>query len=182
MSVTAVAIPWALIFSLSAKAVVASIIGTAAAGTANALTDNVVAGLKSGNSKLHLEHKDIVQNFYNKNFDTVIMDENALIKTLKEHGATDIKVNEGQIECNCQYFHLTFVRSDKSLPYTMKITASESKGVDEFASDIGNEYTLNAQEISYNKIKERLEAQNLEISNEEVFDDNTIVLTVNLED
>ena len=47
--------------------------------------------------------------------------------------------------------------------------------------DIGNEYTINAQEVSYNKIKERLEEQNLDIENEEIYDDNTIVLTVNLE-
>ena len=40
---------------------------------------------------------------------------------------------------------------------------------------------LLTQEASYNKIKERLESQNLKISDEEVFDDNTIVLTIDLD-
>ena len=170
MSIEVQAIPFGLIFSLAANAVTQSI------------NNSIVAGLKSGNSNLHLEDREVEKTFFNKNFDTTIMDKNALLKTLKEHGATSIKEDGNDIECNCQYFHLNFTKTDENSPYKMLITASENKGVDEFASDIGSEYTLNAQEISYNKIKERLEAQHLEISDEEIYDDNTIVLTVDLGD
>ena len=170
MSIEVQAIPFALIFSLAANAITQSI------------NNSIVAGLQSGNSALHLEDKEVEKTFFNKNFDTIIMDKNALIKTLKEHGATSIKENGENIECNCQYFHLNFTKENENSPYKMQITASENKGLDEFASDIGSEYTLNAQEISYNKIKERLEAQNLKISEEEIYEDNTIVLTVDLGD
>lgn len=168
MSVSVQAYPFMLIFSLASDAV-------------SAFNNSVVAGLKEGNDRLHLESKEITRNLFNKDFNTTIMDKAALIKTLKEHGATEIKDAE-IIECNCHYFHLRFERKDENSPYVMKISANENKGVDEFASDIGKEYTLNAQEISYNKIKERLEAKNLEISDEEIYDDNTIVLTVDLGD
>ena len=63
----------------------------------------------------------------------------------------------------------------------MKISANNSLGVDDLVNDIGSEYCANAQEISYNKIKERLEKQNLTIDDEEIYDDNTIVLTINLD-
>jgi len=169
MSVSVSALPFMLLSSLASSAVAA-------------INNSIVAGLRSGNSKLHLEQEEIVKNLFNKDFDTTIMDEEVLVKTLVEHGAKSIKKNEESIECNCEYFHLTFTRKNAESPYTMRITANVKEGVDELAKDIGSEYTMNAQEISYKKIKERLEAQNLQISDEEIFDDNTIVLTVNLED
>ena len=43
-----------------------------------------------------------------------------------------------------------------------------------------SEYTMNAQEASYFKIKEKIEEKNYSIESEEVFDDNTIVLTINI--
>ena len=71
--------------------------------------------------------------------------------------------------------------TEKNEPYKVRITYHNENGVAELLSNLGNEYSTNAQEISYNKIKERLEYQNLEIEDEEVYEDNTIVLTINLE-
>ena len=63
----------------------------------------------------------------------------------------------------------------------MRINYNSDTELEDIVKDINDEYRANAQEISYNKIKERLEAQNLTIDEEEIYDDNTIVLTVNLE-
>ena len=63
----------------------------------------------------------------------------------------------------------------------MQISYVSDKNLNEFVENIGAEYTANAQEISYNKIKERLADKSLEIYEEEIYDDNTIVLTVNLD-
>lgn len=145
-------------------------------------TGAIVQGLatvKPG-ERLHLEGKDI-QEFFNKAFETVIMDKKALIKTLQEHGATGIQEENGVISCNCEAFHLSFQKSKTDGPYTLTATYNKDYGLNELVEDIGSEYAINAQEISYNKIKERLEAQNLSITEEEVFDDNTIVLTVDLD-
>lgn len=146
------------------------------------VTGAVVQGLASTSNgeRLHLEGKEI-QELFNKAFETVIMDKNALIKTLKEHGATNIQEENGVISCSCEAFQLSFQKSKTDGPYTMTATYNKDYGLNELVENIGSEYAINAQEISYNKIKERLEAQNLSITEEEVFDDNTIVLTVDLD-
>ena len=162
MSVTVSATPFLLLGSL------VEIIGATAIG----LT-------KDGTNKLHLED-NVIRQIFNKEFQTQIMDKGTLLKTLKEHGAVHIKEVFGNISCDCEQFHLEFTYNGEK-PYTMRISAADDFGVDDLISDIGSEYTANAQEISYNKIKERLEKQNLTVESEEIYDDNTIVLTVNLD-
>ncbi len=168
MSVSISAAPIYLLFAIGG-----GIINTAGA---------IVQGLSSAQigERLHLEGKDI-EEFFNKAFETVIMDRNALMKTLSEHGAKNIQEENGVITCTCEAFHLSFEKPKADGPYTMTATYNKDYGLNELVENIGSEYALNAQEISYNKIKERLEAQNLSITEEEVFDDNTIVLTVDLD-
>ena len=67
-------------------------------------------------------------------------------------------------------------------PYKMKITTECTEDeIAELLNNINIEYTSNSQEENYIKIKERLENKGLKINEEEVFDDDTIVLTVNLD-
>lgn len=145
---------------------------------------DTVKGLNSANAYkteyLHLEQKDL-QEILKKEFKTTIIDKDTLIKTLEEHGATDIQDKNGTVLCTCEAFHLVFAKNDENSPYSMTATFNDEYGLDTLVSDLGSEYAVNAQEVSYNKIKERLENQNLKISDEEVFDDNTIVLTIDLD-
>lgn len=164
--------------SVSISAVPFLLLGSLVSGAIN-VTGAVVSGLTSNGQSLHLEGK-MLEELFNKEFKTNIVDEEALVKTLAEHGATDIEVIDGTINCNCESFRLTFYKKEDN-PYTMIATYNKDKGLNELVENIGNEYTSNAQEISYNKIKERLEQKNMEIAEEEVYDDNTIVLTVNLD-
>ena len=131
------------------------------------------------NQSLHIGEKTL-EAMYNKDFATTIMDKEVLLKTLKEHGAVNIEEDGNNISCDCEAFHLFFGKNGEK-PYTIRISYNNDYKLDELVENIGNEYTSNAQEISYNKIKERLQEQNLEIEEEEIYDDNTIVLTVNLE-
>ena len=168
MSVSISAIPFMLIFSL-AKGVV-----DVSEAISNGLTH-------SNGQRLHLE-ADELEEIFNKIFNTTIVDKKTLLKTLHEHGATNYtETDDGELECDCEAFHLTFSRQNTNLPYTMIVTYNKQYSPEEIAKNLGNEYATNVQEISYNKIKERLEKQNLTISDEEIFDDNTIVLTVNLD-
>ncbi len=168
MSVTVSAAPFLLLYALGQSVV--------------SLTGAVVSGLSNTNAeRLHLEDKTLEEEFFDKEFQTTIMDKAALLKTLEEHGATNFQAEGNTISCNCEAFHLTFTKESKEKPYTMVATYNKDYGLNELVENLGSEYASNAQEISYNKIKERLEKQNLEIEEEEVFDDNTIVLTVNLE-
>jgi len=116
-----------------------------------------------------------------KDFKTTIKDKDTLLKTLKEHGAYDIKEYNGNIDCSVQQFKLSFVKNENDEAYRLTISYDEEKNPQTLVDDLSNEYCQNAQEVSYNKIKERLKEHNLEINEEEIYDDNTIVLTVNLD-
>ena len=171
MSVTISAVPFFLIYSVVGGVIAYS----------NTLEE---AKKYNTNSNYHFERKEI-EEICNKDFETKIMDKDLLIKTLEEHGAVNITTQGNYISCNCEAFNLSFYKPAEDKPYSLRIAynpqySSDNK-LENFVDNIGTEYTANAQEVSYNQIKERLEEQNLEIENEEIYDDNTIVLTVNLE-
>ncbi|MCD7879606.1 MAG: hypothetical protein LUG16_06720 [Candidatus Gastranaerophilales bacterium] len=166
--------------SVSVSAVPFLLIAEAIGGLIN-ISDAIKDGLSDKNKTYHLDNDKIEEVVNNKTFPTRIVDEATLIKTLKEHGATQIYHTGNIISCNCEAFHFKFQKPDNEKPYELTISFKEESGLNECIENISSEYESNAQEISYNKIVERLEEQNLSIENEEIYDDNTIVLTVNLE-
>lgn len=121
------------------------------------------------------------ENFLERNIQTQIVDKDTLIKTLTEYGAEVTVEKEYKLQARCENFIMTFEKDNDELPYTVNIKYSPADFPENMMNDISEEYTKNAQEISYNKIKERLEQKNLEINEEEVLEDDTIVLTINLE-
>ena len=154
------------------------IAGTASDVSYNALRSNTL-GANAKLENLHLDDNTL-EKLFSQEFETQIVNKRTLLKTLKEHGACNIEDKFNNISCTFEAFQIDFFyNGDK--PYTMKISAKDNIGIDELVKDLGNEYAANAQEISYNKIKERLEKQNLSISDEEIYEDNTIVLTVDLD-
>ena len=137
---------------------------------------------KNDIKKMHLEKNDI-KKMFEEEIETAIVDKDTLIKTLTEHGAKITYQGEYSVSCSVDNFVFNFYKKTqtKETPYTLKVKYDDNFNLEETIKDIGEEYAENAQEISYNIIKERLEEQNLTISNEEIYEDNTIVLTVNLE-
>lgn len=169
MSCTVVSLP-VLLFS----AVVGAASGVIQLGQA------VKGGLvNTTEGSMHLS-EEAIQNLSKQEFRTVIMDKRTLLKTITEHGAENIQIDGNDITCNCEGFHIQFI-SHYNAPYSMKVAFNNPAGLDNLVSDLGTEYSVNAQEISYNKIKERLGTKNLQINDEEILEDDTIVLTVNLD-
>lgn len=168
MSVTVSAVPF-LLFSeiISAGAFISTI--------AKAVTKKDV-------EHYELSAEEIKQIFQNE-IETNFVDREALIKTLKEHGAIMTNESGGTISCVIEQFTLDFYKKNNinETPYTLKVSCDDCTNLEETMNDISAEYAENAQEISYNLIKERLEERHLNIDSEEVYEDNTIVLTVNLE-
>ena len=182
MSVTLTAAPAFLLFQVGGTVLV-EIVTAAVTGAAMAQGTKLVldgtTNIKEPN-KIHLG-SDIAQQLLNKQYQTEIMDKDVLLKTLEEHGATRIITHGNTIACDCEDFHLEFSRNNNKSPYNLQLSYNKQFNPEEFIKDLGSEYAINAQEISYNKIKERLEERNLEIEEEEIYEDSTIVLTVNLE-
>ena len=175
MSVTVSAVPFFLLYSVIGGVVTFSKMAHDVNEKNRKLNNNY-----NDYSDFHFEKQEL-EELYNKDFETQIMDKDLLIRTLTEHGAENIVQGENEITCTCEAFHLSFFKTAEDKPYNLRISYNSDYKLNELVENIGTEYTANAQEVSYNKIKERLEEQNLEIENEEIYDDNTIVLTVNLE-
>ena len=112
---------------------------------------------------------------------TNIVDKDTLVKTLEDFNIEEIIESCNAISCNYGDLKLKFFKTEESTPYTIEIKCHDNMSANELIKNIAEGYNLNAQEISYNTIKENLQKENLLINEEEIFDDNTIVLTVNLE-
>lgn len=180
MSVSVSAVPFLLIYAVGSgiMSVTGAVISSQMARTSANAKNKM---LNKSAEKFHLTDETLEEEIFNKEFPTAIVDKSTLVKTLEEHGAVNIQQSANTISCDCEAFHITFTKKEEEKPYSMVITYNNDHGLNELVDNLGTEYSANAQEISYNKIKERLEKQNLKIEEEEVFDDNTIVLTVNLE-
>lgn len=120
------------------------------------------------------------QKFQKIKFETIIVDKETLLKTLIEHSATNIVDKNNHVYCDCEGYYLDFYKQGNKA-YQLTISCFEKDRLKNFVENISAEYTTNSQEVSYNKIKERLEEEHLTIDEEEIYDDNTIVLTINLE-
>lgn len=123
-----------------------------------------------------------------KEYETVFADRELLLKTLEEHGVENIQINGdsltgkmGGFRIDCYREKQTAFDFKEAIPFNMKITADCSEEeITELINEFNAEYALNTQEENYIKIKERLEEQGLKIEEEEVYDDDVIVMTVNI--
>lgn len=113
---------------------------------------------------------------YNTNY----TDKGVLINTLYEHGATEIAENGDEVTCKLFNMEMKYYRQESGA-YSLDITqiTNESQCQD-VINDLNEEYGLNIQEVTYNKIKERLQQENLQLESETVLDDNSIVLTIEI--
>lgn len=184
MSCTVFALPYALAW------VVGAVI-TGVAATADSLNENrfdysnqTYSDLASMYSNQNCDDVHVIteKNFIEKSFETAFMDKDILIKTLEEHGVQGISTNEfGKITGQVNDYTLEFEKMETDKPYFLKITCLDKDKPEEKLDDLSSEYALNVQEEAYLNIVEKLKANNMQVEEEEVLEDNTIVLTVNLD-
>lgn len=112
---------------------------------------------------------------YNTNY----TDKGMLLNTLVEHGAEELVESGDEISCKLFGMEMVYYKKDNSGAYTLDITQVSDKGeCEDVINDLNEEYGLNIQEMTYNKIKDRLEQENMRLESETVLDDNSIVLTI----
>lgn len=113
---------------------------------------------------------------YNTNY----TDKGMLLNTLIEHGATELEETGDEVSCKLFGMEMVYHKKDGGA-YVLDITQVSDKGeCEDVLNDLNEEYGLNIQEMTYNKIKERLESENLRLESEAVMDDNSIVLTIDI--
>lgn len=133
--------------------------------------------LEANNGEVSQEQIDLICREYS----TAFLDRDLLVKTIDEHGFTDIVEENGKIKAVLDNVNIEFYRTDSAQPYTMNILCPKLCETSQLTTDINDEYTLNVQEETYIKIKERLEKKNLKIDEEEILEDDSIMITVNLD-
>ncbi len=112
-------------------------------------------------------------------YKTNYTDKGVLLNTLTEHGAEEIAENNGEISCKLFGMEMVYYKKSDNDSYTLDITQISDKNTCvNVINDLNEEYGLNIQEITYNKIKERLDQENMRLESETVMDDNSIVLTI----
>lgn len=175
MSCSVMAIPYAL----------AWIVGTFVSAVVETVQESKAADVAEiavfSNKTCDDVHVISESNFLEKKLETPFMDKNILLKTLEEHGIQDLEEEEGKIKGKTDSYSLVFEKMAEDKPYSLTISYLEGNNLEEKLNDLNSEYTMNVQEESYLSIVEKLKENNMQIEEEEVLDDNTIVLTVNLE-
>src|SRR5690606_35766729 len=92
-------------------------------------------------------------------------------------------VREGSgMKCRVEDSLLIFRQSPShDSPFYVEVhNAPDLRKVYQYLSDVDDEYKRCLQSMVYEKLKEREEAKNMTVESEEVLEDNSIVLTINI--
>ena len=176
MSCTVSALPFLLLFSVVENITIAANSTKTNESIKKRIKDEVRRTLMDNNGEVTDAQIDQLC----REYQTVFMDEEILVKTLMEYGLKDFAKQDGKVSARINNFNLIFHREDSSQPYKLNVYSPTSCDETMVINDLNNEYALNAQEETYIKLKERLESKNLKIYEEEVLEDDSIMLTVNL--
>ena len=177
MSCTVIALPYALMWVVGAIST-----GIATQAVSSALSEGDIDLFNSAKNENCTDDIIITEkHFIEKTFETPFNDEKILLKTLEEHGVKNIVKWENGLSGDVEGYRLTFEKPMPDKPYNLKINCLEQDKAEEKVNDLNGEYALNVQEDAYLHILDKLKENNMQIEEEEVMEDNTIVLTVNIE-
>lgn len=112
-------------------------------------------------------------------FPTNFRDGELLFRTLKEFGVNPVREGHS-IKCRVESSLLIFRQSQDSPFYVEVRNAPDLSKVYQYLSDVDEDYKRCLQSMVYEKLKERVEEKNMTVESEEVLEDNSIVLTINI--
>ncbi|RXZ84843.1 hypothetical protein EBB07_02170 [Paenibacillaceae bacterium] len=112
-------------------------------------------------------------------FPTNFRDGELLFRTLKEFGVNPARQG-AHIVCKVENSVLTFVQAGEGPFYVEIKNAPDLHKIYEYLTHIDDDYKRCLQTIVYERLKERAAAQNMTVESEEVLEDNSIVVTLNL--
>ena len=113
--------------------------------------------------------------------ETRFADADILHSTLKEHGVNTIIHNKNNVEAIFEAGRITYHKNPNDENFKMRI--SNVTNIDGLICDldlIENEYDLNLQSYTYNSVINNL-PENMSVENEEVLEDDSILITVNVD-
>lgn len=125
-------------------------------------------------------NKKTVTSKMEKVFPTNFRDQDLLIQTLREYKANPVLNNDGTIQCQMGKTSLEFDKIDNL--YEVKITTdkAELRSTFNHLSNIDTNYKHTVQANTYQNMKEKIEEKDYTIEEEEVLEDNSIMITLNV--
>lgn len=116
-------------------------------------------------------------------FPTIYMDEELLKDILRQYHINILKDEKNEIVCEYDTYNMTFTRESEEEPFDLKIISSTEsmKLLYSCINDMNAEYLASLQEKTYLRVKEQIKEEGMEIEEEKVLEDNSIVLTVMLD-
>lgn len=128
-----------------------------------------------------IEEKHIVDDKHLENVETYFKDADILQKTLTEYGAKVTKKNEKLIIAEFEEGEITYSRESLDDVFEMSVTVEGS--VDDLLCSlkiIDEEYGHNVQSYTYDRVLSSLD-DNMIIESEKVLEDDSILITINIE-
>ena len=112
---------------------------------------------------------------------TNFTDRDILIKTLEEYGADNIESDKYNVSCNLFGMYFLYSKNNAQSSYDLEINKiTDEDGCTKILNDLKDEYSSNVQDVTYRRIIERIKSHNLRIESEEIDEDNSIVLTIDV--
>ena len=167
---------------------------SAATVTATATSVGVVVGMVGSKAiyavaaEAHARHLDHLRELYQQSkgveipaMESIFTDMTLLEKTLREHGLAVEILSESKLVCMAGDAQLEYARNAAGEPFF--VTVRGVQDVEQFFEEMAcfeREYRRNVQSFTYNKLVQNLARNNMKIAEEEVLEDNSILLTIDL--
>lgn len=144
--------------------------------------ENTVAGAfrqtEGGSSQPYVSHASRQET---QLFPTNFRDGDLLFRTIKKFGLNPVHHGNGNLTCAVEGTKMTFRRTGDA-PYSVEM--DNTRGLEEvfhYLSDLDEDYRRGVQALVYENLKQRLADQQLTVESEEVREDHSIVITLNIQ-
>lgn len=113
--------------------------------------------------------------------ETAFQDADLLVKTLSQHGLQVQVISDNEMIVRSESGTLRYFRQDASQPFLLEMKdISNMRELMDSVDELANEYGRNVQTFTYSKVMTGLMEHGMTLDSEEVLEDDSIVLTLNL--
>ena len=113
--------------------------------------------------------------------ETAFTDADILTKTLTQHGLQVQQLGENELVVASEAGTLRYFRQDAALPFALELKGiTNMRELLDSVDELEHEYGRNVQTFTYNKVMTSLYEHGMTVQSEEILEDDSIVLTLNL--
>lgn len=136
--------------------------------------------LTAASTAILTQHKDRA-NMQIPPLETAFMDVNVLNKTLTQHGLHVQIISDNDILVRSDSGELHYFRNDESTAFSLELrNISNMRELLDSVDELEKEYGYNVQSFTYNKVMTGLIEHGMTVQSEEVLEDDSILLTLNV--